>query len=374
MSRPLIKVLNLKDNRISLNKEGRIVVEIACREMNAKDDLTIDIYPIENQAHPERHFGYWVFSPVKDGRYLIHLDFSSFSLGSICITEGNRQVRPVSNWINPGIKLEPVLDFQVVLRRNKKILRLLHFNLLVSQESELQQFYHKGVGGIYHIDDFNRIFHEERIRLLKKIFRRFLNPGDRVLDAGSGRGIFHLLENPTRSSIICLDLSFHDFHPDQGLHQINYLQGSLFSMPFPESSFQMIFSGEVIEHIPDPESVLSHFYSILKPGGFLILTTPNSDRLINRIRGFRAPLSREHVSEYGKKEWESILSGAGFHRINTTGIYLELLMSYWRGHLAADWIRSKKKLYMLIPLTKLLMRLGRIFPSLALDLVFIYQK
>lgn len=374
MIAPIIKLQDQKDNRIQLNHEGKNEVEIYFKGIKTDDDLTIDLYPIENQAHPERHFGYWVFSTVEDGAYCLHIDFSSFTPGSIFFTRGKKKIEPDSNWINSGIKPEPVIDFQIVLRRKKKISRLLHFNLLLGQASELERFYQEGEGGIYHIDDFNRIFHEERIRLLKRIFCRHLNPGDRVLDAGSGRGIFHLLENPTRSTIICLDLSFHDFQPKQGLHQIHYLQGSLFSMPFPENTFQMVFSGEVIEHIPDPEAALANFYRILKPGGFLVLTTPNSDRLINRVRGFRAPLSREHVSEYGKRDWEDILYNTGFRKIHTSGIYIELFLSYWRRHLAADWIRSRKKLRALSPLARVLMRAGNILPSMALDLVFIYRK
>ena len=371
---PVVKALNMNDNQIFLDGHGKASVEISCQGMGAKDDLTIDVYPVENQRHPERHFGYWVYSDLKDGHYLLSLDFSLFSATSMRLFVDDIPIKPVANWLNPDLKLEPVLDFQVVLRRNKKIIRLLHFNLVSGNESDLQLFYQKGQGGIYHIDDFNQVFHEERLLLLKKLFLGYLNPGDLVLDAGSGRGIFHLLENPSKSKVTCLDLSFHDFHPRQGLHQVYYAEGSLFRLPFPDNTFNMVFSGEVIEHLPDPEAVLTHFRKILKPGGILILTTPNSDRLINRVRGFRAPLSREHISEYGKKEWETILHSTGFQKIAVKGIYLELMLSFWRGRRAADWLRSRKKLDKLIPLTRLFMKLGRVFPSLALDLVFICRK
>lgn len=45
-------------------------------------------------------------------------------------------------------------------------------------------------------------------------------------------------------------------------------------LPFPNNSFNTIFSNSVLEHIPDVNKVIKESYRILKPGGFFIYTVP----------------------------------------------------------------------------------------------------
>lgn len=45
--------------------------------------------------------------------------------------------------------------------------------------------------------------------------------------------------------------------------------------PFPDQSFDLIFTVEVIEHLENPRHVMRELHRLLRPGGVLILTTPN---------------------------------------------------------------------------------------------------
>lgn len=47
------------------------------------------------------------------------------------------------------------------------------------------------------------------------------------------------------------------------------------SLPFEDSFFDIVFFGDVIEHLFDPESALKEIRRILKPGGRLVLSCPN---------------------------------------------------------------------------------------------------
>jgi SAM-dependent methyltransferase len=49
---------------------------------------------------------------------------------------------------------------------------------------------------------------------------------------------------------------------------------SALKLPFPENSFDTVVSTEVLEHVPDPQRALCETHRVLKPGGYLILSTP----------------------------------------------------------------------------------------------------
>jgi SAM-dependent methyltransferase len=58
-------------------------------------------------------------------------------------------------------------------------------------------------------------------------------------------------------------------------------------LPFPDNSFDLVWSSEVIEHLKDPAFTVAEINRVLKPGGTLIMTTPNQGcwifQLLERI-------------------------------------------------------------------------------------------
>ena len=87
-------------------------------------------------------------------------------------------------------------------------------------------------------------------------------------------------------------------------------------LPFKASSFDLITCFESLEHLPKANLALSHIYELLKPGGVLILTTPNVSMVATIIINV---LSREpvftHPSVKPLNEWIEILSNLGFSEI-----------------------------------------------------------
>jgi ubiquinone/menaquinone biosynthesis C-methylase UbiE len=53
------------------------------------------------------------------------------------------------------------------------------------------------------------------------------------------------------------------------------LQSKGETLPLESASFNWVLLSEVIEHLADPLVLVNEIYRVLKPGGFLYLTTPN---------------------------------------------------------------------------------------------------
>jgi 2-polyprenyl-3-methyl-5-hydroxy-6-metoxy-1,4-benzoquinol methylase len=66
----------------------------------------------------------------------------------------------------------------------------------------------------------------------------------------------------------------------------------------PAGSFDVITLIEVIEHIPDPGTIVARCARLLRPGGVLLLTTGNFDCPVARVRGlaYRYCIPEIHVS------------------------------------------------------------------------------
>lgn len=55
-------------------------------------------------------------------------------------------------------------------------------------------------------------------------------------------------------------------------------------LPFKDNFFDFIFAGEVIEHIFDTKAFLNEIHRVLKPGGYVVITTPNLARIDDRLK------------------------------------------------------------------------------------------
>ena len=55
-------------------------------------------------------------------------------------------------------------------------------------------------------------------------------------------------------------------------------EASIYSIPFPENYFDVIFCGETIEHLENTEAALDELFRVCKEGGKVVISLPNEDR------------------------------------------------------------------------------------------------
>jgi dolichol-phosphate mannosyltransferase len=96
------------------------------------------------------------------------------------------------------------------------------------------------------------------------------------------------------------------------------VQGSGFSLPFEDGAFPCILCSQVIEHVPKTSSILDELFRVLKPGGRLVLGTPDYDRWewvwMERLYGWFAPggYADEHITHYTRRDLVHHFQGRGF--------------------------------------------------------------
>jgi SAM-dependent methyltransferase len=91
-------------------------------------------------------------------------------------------------------------------------------------------------------------------------------------------------------------------------------------LPFPDGSFDLVFLTEVIEHLENHKAAIFNLARVAKPGGRLIITTPNIMRLDSRLAFL---LSGLHKTKRRQMPLDTPL--AGMHRFHNFPIAFPIL-------------------------------------------------
>jgi ubiquinone/menaquinone biosynthesis C-methylase UbiE len=84
-------------------------------------------------------------------------------------------------------------------------------------------------------------------------------------------------------------------------NKVEFQQGSITDMPFPDDFCDVLTSFETLEHVEDEHQQLREIQRVLKPGGYYIFSTPNKwglDKAPYHVRDYDYDSVRELVSQY----------------------------------------------------------------------------
>jgi SAM-dependent methyltransferase len=123
-----------------------------------------------------------------------------------------------------------------------------------------------------------RRFHDA---LYRDLIRRYLEPGARLLDAGCGRYLRFCHEFSPVAHVIGIDLE-RSFETDN-TRAPYAIRGDIGALPFPSERFDLVISRSVVEHLEDPPRVFREFFRVLRPGGKIVILTPNKYDYVSLI-------------------------------------------------------------------------------------------
>jgi SAM-dependent methyltransferase len=100
------------------------------------------------------------------------------------------------------------------------------------------------------------------------------------------------------------------------------------ALPFPTGSFDCVLLSEVIEHLDTPQISLGEAARVLKPGGRLLVTTPNyrsfwpvMEWAVDRLNMAPKMAGEQHVSRFHPASLRDVLVEAGLHIEYSGSIY-----------------------------------------------------
>lgn len=142
--------------------------------------------------------------------------------------------------------------------------------------------------------------------------------GATVLEAGCGEGYGADLLAGVADRVVALDYDqLTAAHVHRAYPRVGVVRGNLATLPLADESVDVVANLQVIEHLWDQHGFLVECRRVLRPGGRLLVTTPNR---ITFSPGRDTPLNPFHTRELAPSELESLLRGAGFRVESLQGL------------------------------------------------------
>ncbi len=212
----------------------------------------------------------------------------------------------------------------------------------------------------YHCGDARNFYsqmYKSRLGLLLGLAQKAGSRG-RVLDLGCAQGNVALLLAEAGLETWAVDLR-SEFLEYAGRKyergKFRRCAANAESLPFAAGAFDLVVWGEMIEHVAYPEKVLGEIQRVLRPGGHLVLSTPNGRRLHTGLPTFGQvadrgtlvakqfkPDSDGHLFLFAQSELEALLRAGGFrmrehHYYGTPWLTGRLGFRHWMRWMPPRW-------------------------------------
>ena len=143
--------------------------------------------------------------------------------------------------------------------------------------------------------------------------------GKRVLEVGCGEGYGTALLATTATDVVGLDYDALTItHAAARYPQARFVRGNLAALPLPSESVDVVATLQVIEHVWNHNEFIRECWRVLRPGGLLLVTTPNR---LTFSPGQETPVNPFHTKEFTAVELADLLTESGFDVRQALGLH-----------------------------------------------------
>lgn len=137
-------------------------------------------------------------------------------------------------------------------------------------------------------------------------------PGGRLVDVGCGLGFLLSALDDTKWERHGVELSAYAAEHASRWAAVHV--GDLEGASYEDDFFDAVVMSHVIEHVPDPFSLVKEIWRVMKPGGTLILCTPDFDSGAARHFGeqYRLFHDKSHITLFSSESMHRFLRDHGF--------------------------------------------------------------
>jgi len=154
------------------------------------------------------------------------------------------------------------------------------------------------------------------------VYRHLLDlcAGRDVLEAGCGEGYGADLIASVASRVVAVDYDEATVaHVQARYPRVRMLAGNLAALPLPDASVDVVVNFQVIEHLWDQPQFVAECARVLRPGGLLLMSTPNR---ITFSPGRDTPINPFHTRELNAAELTELLTDGGFFELQSmSGVF-----------------------------------------------------
>lgn len=216
-----------------------------------------------------------------------------------------------------------------------------------------------------------RFWHGGKLTMIDQLIRPHLRTDSRLLEIGCGAGNLLLQATVRGSYPVALDLAKQaltfvrsrlreakarseaprDFMCIQSIGEL---------LPLASGSFECILLSEVIEHLEVPQISIKEAERVLRPGGRLLVTTPNyrslwplMERAVDMLNMAPKMAGEQHISRFHPASLKKLLTESGlkieyFGTIYFLSPFLSLFSPKWAGHQLNRELDSRSSLGMIL--------------------------
>ncbi|MFM9033164.1 MAG: class I SAM-dependent methyltransferase [Mycobacterium sp.] len=143
--------------------------------------------------------------------------------------------------------------------------------------------------------------------------------GQDVLEAGCGEGYGADLIASVARRVVAVDYDSATVgHVRVRYPRVDVLAANLAAVPMPDSSVDVVVNFQVIEHLWDQPQFITECLRLLRPGGRLLISTPNR---ITFTPGSDTPVNPFHTRELNAAELRELLEDGGFGIEGVYGVF-----------------------------------------------------